>query len=126
MKLLTHIKPRTDGTVIFVGDDGEKYTFRADADADGVMTCDVEDEATLTRLLGLQNFEPADEADYEKANALAGSAKTDTDPDDGDDLDDDLPPDLNALPVEANTPRKPAPMVQKGAKPRKPRKPRNK
>ena len=118
MKLLTHIKPRTDGRVIVVGDDGKKYTFCADAD--GVMACDVEDEATVTRLLGLQNFEPADEADYEKANALAGSAETDDDLDDGDDLDDDLPPDLNALPVEANTPLKLAPMVQKGAKPSKP------
>ena len=112
MKLLTHIKPRASGTVTLKGDDGAELVFTADDQ--GLLVCDVTHEPTVARLLTMENFEPYDEADYDAAIALAQSAAPEDDGVDGaDDLPDDLPPDLNALPVEANTPPKAAPIPNK-------------
>jgi hypothetical protein len=116
MKLLTHIKPRASGTVTLKGDDGAELVFIPDDQ--GLLVCDVTHEPTVARLLTMENFEPYDEADYDAAIALAQSAAPDDEGVDGvDDLEDDIPADLNALPLEANTPTKPAPIPNKrGAK----------
>lgn len=120
MKLLTHIKPRASGTVTLKGDDGAELVFVADEE--GLLVCDVTHEPTVARLLTMENFEPYDEADYDAAIALAQSAEPEGDGEEGEDFgDDDLPADLNALPVEANTPPKAAPIPNKrrAAKPAK-------
>lgn len=105
MKLHTSIKPRRDGTVKVTGQDSQTYVFVAGAD--GELSCDVSDEATIAHLLGTDNFYPADFADAEFAASLL-IAEVD-DADDADDADDEQ---ATALPVEANTPpvrRKPGP-----------------
>lgn len=113
MKLLTNITPRADGTVV-VEDGKTVYTFVADET--GVdLVCDVEGDDLIARLLSTDNFQPADEADFDRADELlrALGAKSaprvsvaDLDPDAGfvDDEPDDDPVDMGAEPVEANTP----------------------
>ena len=104
MKLETSIKPRRDGVVLVTGDDGVKYTFAPDAD--GVLVCDIPHEPTVARLLALGMFVPADEADLAHADQLLSQTQ---EPEDGDDDgdDEDGEGDINALPVEANTPPTP-------------------
>lgn len=108
MKLLTTIKPRTDGTVIVRDSKGRALTFVADEA--GILVCDVEDQALVGSLLVTGDFEPADEADHQLAEGLvraaAGSDEGDGD-DDGEDDDFDGNPDAvpaGSLPVEAGTP----------------------
>lgn len=87
MELQTSIRPRRDGTVNVVGEDGVTYTFKTGAD--GVLSCDVADDATVARLLTLGDFYPANEQDFQAAVALAQSATPPSDDDDdGDDGDD--------------------------------------
>lgn len=104
MKLQTFIKPRTDGTVIVVGEDSQKYVFKADAD--GGLICDVTDEATVARLLAIGTFEPVDADDFDKAielsKAAADLAGQDADDEGDDDFTEEVSP--GGLPVEANTP----------------------
>ena len=67
MKMLCTMAPRSDGTVIY--DEGKaRHVFAADAAGD--LVCDVEDDAIVAKMLALPHFEPADEADYAKADAL--------------------------------------------------------
>lgn len=107
MKLQTTIIPRADGTVVVRGDDGKKYVFQHGDD--GILECDVTCKLTAARLLGTGDFFPLDEGDFSDALALTASAQTQTTEDGQEpgasDLDD--PVNLDALPVEANTP--PAP-----------------
>lgn len=108
MKLLTTLKPRTDGTVTVRDAAGKPYVFKPD-DA-GVLVCEIEDPALVGRLLAGEMFEPADEADHAQAELLLRSAIGDEgegDDDGDDDADFDGDPDkvpAGALPDEANTP----------------------
>jgi hypothetical protein len=105
MNLSTDIKPRTDGTVRVLGQDGKTYTFKGEP-----LECDIEDEATLKRLLKLGSFFPSSDADEEAALALVGGdAPTPGDEDDG-----EIPFDPNAAPVEANTPPEAVEAAQSG------------
>lgn len=99
MKLHTSIPPRRDGTVKVTGQDRQTYVF--EADADGELSCDVTDEATLAAMLGTDNFYPADPADAEAAADLVvgQDEEADDEPEEGDDE--------SALPVEAETPPSP-------------------
>lgn len=111
MLILTSIKPRTSGVVI--AREGETvYTFAPDAAGD--LVCDVHDEAVVRRLLLTGLFEPANETDFSRAEAVmaAGDAA------DGEDEDDDADDEGNedALPIEAHT----APVAKR--KPGRPRK----
>lgn len=103
MKLLTTIKPRSDGTVIVRDAKGAPLVFKRDDSGD--LVCDIDDAALVGRLLKLSTFEPADESDHAQAEALllaAGGGEGDGEDDDAEGDDDD-PVDPNAMPVEANT-----------------------
>lgn len=110
MKLSTELKPRTDGTVRVAGLDGKSYVFKGDP-----LECDVTDEATLAHLLALDTFFPSSDDDHAAALALVqASTKGEGSGPQGaerggpdDDLDDELV-DMNAPPIEANTPPKDA------------------
>lgn len=103
MKLETTIKPRRDGTVNAVVS-GVTYIFAADEQ--GRMVADVGDESHLSYLLGLGDFMPADEGDFEAAQALIA-------PDEDEEEDEDeVEADLMLPPVEDGTP-------PSGKKPRK-------
>lgn len=101
MKLHTSIPPRRDGTVKVTGQDSQTYVF--EVDADGELSCDVTDEATLAWMLGTDNFYPADPADAEAAADLV--VGQDEEIDEGDDPDEG--DESAALPVEAETPPSP-------------------
>ena len=106
MKLYTSIIPRRDGSLYAAGLDGIKYSFVPDAD--GQLACDIEDAATVSKLLSGGDFFPADELDNETAFALIQAPATDADASyGGPDPDGDDPIDPNALPVEAQTIPKP-------------------
>jgi len=125
MKLETTIAPRLDGTVIVHGLDGQDHVF--EPDGSGVLTCEVANDKTVAHLLRQgDNFFPADEADFDRAEALIGNAAsvkqggpTAAGQDAGGevDADGDDKVDQNALPVEASTP--PAPAKAKTARGRK-------
>lgn len=101
MKLSTELKPRTDGTLRVLGLDGKTYVFKGDP-----LECDVDDERTLAHLLALDTFFPSSDDDHAAALALVDGMATSGGPA-GDDLDDDDDQvDMNALPIEANTPPK--------------------
>ena len=117
MKLNTSIQPRRNGVVIARGDDGRAWEFKPGED--GELSCDVTDEATAARLLATGSFYPASETDLDAALQMALQAQGDGVDEDDDDDDEDEGEgegaDLAALPVEAQTPVRPA---------RKPRKPK--
>lgn len=117
MKLLTTIQPRRDGTVTLAGKDGASYVFKDDGA--GVLVCDIADEATIAHALALGTFEPAEEADFQKAEELLQAATaTDDEADaDGGDDDGDDDVDFDAPPVEAGTP--PAPVEPTAPAPRR-------
>ena len=98
MKIETTIKPRRNGTVSVVID-GVTYLFAEDEQ--GRLGADVDNEKHLSYLLGLGDFLPADEEDFEVAQGLI-------DPDDEegeDDPDDSGEEDFEAAPpLEENTP----------------------
>lgn len=103
MKLLTNIKPRADGVVYATGCTGTKYAFRDDGT--GILVADVADQRDVAQLLELEAFEPADEADFEAAEALLEAGKAALADDASDDLDFDDDPDAPLpAPLEANTP----------------------
>lgn len=97
MRIETSIKPRKDGTVS-VAVDAMKYTFAPDEP--GTLVAEVENEAHIAFLLARgDDFLPADDADFDKADALvSGAAKQDEG--DGDDEDDDEPKTVDAAPIE--------------------------
>lgn len=105
MKLLTTIKPRTDGAVIVRDSTGKPHVFKRDDE--GLLVCDIEDPALVGRLLLSNSFAPLDDADHQAAEQLmrdaGGGDDEQGDDDDGFDGDpDEVPP--GSLPVEANTP----------------------
>lgn len=106
MKLHTSIPPRRDGTVKVTGQDRQTYVF--EVDADGELSCDVTDEATIAFLLAGGMFWPADTKDFPQAESLVAPDEADDEPDDNDE------PSMDALPVEAETP--PAPKRARKAK----------
>ena len=119
MKLICNVPQRRGGSPVKAkGPSGAEYTFTVD-EADGLMTADVTDDRDVAHFLALaDSFEPADEADFNRAEALlaeeearrkAEAGEGDGDGDDGDDgEDDDDPIDPDSPPLEANTPAKPA------------------
>jgi hypothetical protein len=125
MKLLTHIQPRADGTVIYSSD---KARIVFAADETGMLVAEVADSDLIAKMLLSPNFEPADESDYAAAEALVNAASgrgaglVAVDDLTGDALDDDEEDDEPAdevapggLPQEANTPPKALPGKGKGA-----------
>lgn len=111
MKLQTSIQARRDGTLTVQGLDGKSYGFTKDAE--GVLTGDVADEATVAHLLAGGDFYPENPEDYDAAQALLPRG----DGDEGDEGDGDETGD--GLPVEANSPLKPLPAPKAGGKQRK-------
>ena len=75
MKLQTSIPARRDGTLTVQGLDGKAYKFATDAD--GVLTGEVEDEATVAHLLGTGNFYPENPEDFDAALRLAAEGDGD-------------------------------------------------
>lgn len=114
MKLQTGIPARRDGTLKVQGLNGEVYVLRMDAD--GVLTGEVGDEATVAHLLGTGNFYPANPEDFDAAWRLAGDGM---DADGDGDGDGDIEQAVGGLPVEANSPLKPLPNAKAGGKPKK-------
>lgn len=116
MKLNTSIAARRDGTVIVTGSDGAKYVFAADAD--GLMVCDVTDDALVFELLNGGNFFPTNEADFQAAMAIAKErvdAMGDGGGEDGPDDDEIVVGD--GTPVESGTPPAPAGKRRRNAAP---------
>lgn len=120
MKLVTNIKPRRDGTVIVRGAGGVAHVFAPDEAGD--LVCDIEDQATLAKLLAQNDgndFSPADPSDFDAAEQLLpkdedeGAGEGDEDGLEGLGEDDEAP--NGGLPVEANTP----PAEGKAPKPKK-------
>lgn len=85
MKMLCTLAPRSDGTVIYA-EGKTRHVFAADEAGD--LVCEVDDEAIVAKMLALPHFEPADEADYAKAEALLKPTPGDQ-PAGDDDSDDD-------------------------------------
>lgn len=97
MKLFTDLKARADGSLILQGR-AKEYEFVAGED--GVLACDVDDEADVALALDSGNFYP-DEADADEAEAILSRAQEARGAaDEGDDEADDLPHDPDAEPVE--------------------------
>jgi hypothetical protein len=133
MKVLTTIRPRGDGTVLFHGPDGKDVVFSGEPGGD--LVAEAEDERILALLLANDNFQPADEADFDRGQevlnrwanrraSVLGTSATDDGAGEGgqggnDDDDDDeaelTEEQLAKLgPIEAGT-------APKGGKPRKAR-----
>lgn len=110
MILQTAIPARRDGTLTVHGLDKNIYKFTPDAD--GVLTGDVSDEATVAHLLATGNFYPSNPEDYDAALQLAGGKDTEDEKDE----DDESESPETALPVEANSPLKPLPNPKAGGK----------
>lgn len=87
MQLTTDIKPRRDGKLTAMADDGTAYEFKDDGA--GRLVADIANEDHVSFLLDSGNFYPADEAE---------TLDADENEDDGGD---------DAPPVESNTPAKP-------------------
>lgn len=69
MKLETTIKPRKDGTVKVAVPSGGSYAFTPDSE--GCLCCEVTDEKDVAYLVGLGDFYPTNEGDYEAALNMA-------------------------------------------------------
>jgi hypothetical protein len=122
MKLSTDIKPRSNGTVSLLGLNGKAYVFSGDP-----LECDVDHDATVAHLLRLGSFFPASERDEQEALELLGQkdgGDASGNPIEGGegaqggelDKDGDERADLNALPLEANTPPQDIPGKGSGKK----------
>lgn len=70
MKLQCNLKPRTDGTVIARDAKGKAYVFKREDG--GALTCDVDDQALVARLLRGGYFEPVNAEDFAAADAMMG------------------------------------------------------
>lgn len=105
MKLLTNIAPRSDGAVIFAKPAGAtpaaRITFSLDLQS-GNLVADVADDDVIAWLLGTGNCEPADEADFERADALLPKREAEDADEDEDEGFSESP--NGGLPVEAMTP----------------------
>ena len=95
MKLFTDLKARADGSVILQGR-AKEYQFTEGED--GVLACDIEDEADVATALESGNFYPSEGDDDAAAELLARAQEARGKPDE--DEDGDLPHDPNAEPVE--------------------------
>lgn len=109
MLVQTTIKPRRDGTVKVIGQDGSKLDFVANESGD--LVCDVEDKETLKKLLANGAFIPYDEKDFEAAEELVVEAEEEAkgEDDEGPEAsDDDEETEIvnGGLPIEAETPPK--------------------
>lgn len=104
MKICTSIKPRRTGVVNLVGITGKEYVFQPDVNGD--LAADIEDEDDLANVLAMTDFFPADDADIVRAQQLLRElVGNDGNPDVDDEQDDAQQ--MDALPVESNTPPKP-------------------
>ena len=106
MKLLCTIPPNGDGFIL--AEFEKKVTYRFDADENGDLVAEVDNDKHVAVLLASGNFQPYDETDFSAATDILSSDENDDEGDEGD-LDQ---VDLNAAPVEALTPAS-------GKKPRK-------
>ena len=112
MKLFTDLKARADGSVIL---QGRAKAHEFVAGEDGVLACDVDDEADVALALESGNFYP-DEADADEAETILSRAQGARGAaDEGDDEADDLPHDPNAEPVEGKAVAK-KPAAKKAAR----------
>lgn len=102
MKLETEIKPNGKG-IVLVEFGKDKYTFKAEQEG-GALVCTVDKDDHVDHLLNLGTFFPADEADFARA---ARRVKRDEEQDEDKD-DDEGEESMDAMPLEANTPPKPA------------------
>lgn len=110
MKLLTSIPARRDGCVN-VTLPATRQDIKFLPDASGALVADVTDEADVAALLRLETFEPADERDFDAAEALLGKAVAADESEDDDGTDDDDSDEFDEVlnggaPIEANTPPK--------------------
>lgn len=96
MKLETTIKPRKDGTVKVAVPSGGSYAFTPDSE--GCLCCEVTDEKDVAYLVGLGDFYPTNEGDYEAALGMAKGGSGDDD--EGDVAADDDEGSETAPPVE--------------------------
>lgn len=96
MKIETSIRPRTNGTVrATIG--GALYVF--EADSEGRLVAEVENEAHISALLARDGeFLPADEADFVLADTLVNSGAAADGELDDDPADENSDP--NAAPIE--------------------------
>ena len=119
MRLETCIPPRKDGTVkVHIDGDDISYVFKPDEL--GVMVAEVENEAHIAFLISLgDDFLPADEADFETANALISAPPDEDAADDVEDEADDDIVDQNAAPIEEPASVVAAPAPRKAATQRK-------
>ena len=130
MKLICNVPQRRGGNPVKAkGPSGAEYTFAVDEE-DGLMKGEVPDEGDVAYLLALgDSFEPADESDFNRAEALLAEEEArrkaeagEGDGDDGDDgEDDDEPIDPDSPPLEANTPAKPADPAKPPKQPKQPK-----
>lgn len=106
MKIQTNLRPRTNGTVIARNAAGKPFVFKADES--GALVCDIDDPALVAMLLARgDDFEPADPADFEAAQALVKGVVGDDDEDGEDDDEGDGEEVVgDGMPQEANTPPK--------------------
>lgn len=104
MKLQTFIQPRADGIVILERKNMSDLVF-APAEGYEGLVCDVDDEDLVKQLLLTENFGPADEADFDRADELIEQASDTSVPLDAldPDADEDAEP-VHVVPEEANTP----------------------
>lgn len=114
MKMICNVPQRRGGSPVKAkGPSGTEYAFTVGDD--GLMSADVADDDAAHFLALGDSFEPADEADFDRAQELLAAeearrkaAAGEDDGGEGDDEDDDDPIDPDAPPHEANTPAKPA------------------
>ena len=95
MRLTSSIPPRRDGTLIARNDAGEAFVFTVQ---DGILVCDVTDEALVARLLARGDFMPVD------AVPVRAAPRVEAMDDDHDEADDAEEEGESALPNEALTP----------------------
>jgi len=110
MKLQTSIIARRDGTVRVSGKGAQRYVFQADED--GQLVADVDDDELVAHLLQQGTFWPVDPGDYDAATALSGvqtvgpDGGADGDDDDADGAGDGQPQEANTPPRPRRNPRK--------------------
>jgi hypothetical protein len=104
MKLVCTVQANEDGHV--TAEFGKtKYIFENE---NGELVAEVDNAEHVAHLLGTGNFYPHDEGDYQQASNILSQESDDDELDSGFDEPLDDPIDPNAMPLESETPLKPA------------------
>lgn len=106
MKLVCTVQANEEGHV--TAELGKaKYIFENE---NGELVAEVDNEAHVAHLLSTGNFYPYDEVDYQQASNILSQESDDDEFDSANGFDEPLndPIDPNAMPLEAETPLKPA------------------